>query len=120
MKGYKQHKYGYHFQDFFIPVGMMGGLFRWIENGIVPGGFLKAVICNDLAEAVLRADDHNIRNLPAYVSFFHNEAPSNCYGSKASMEQWKMLGGLEGIEETYQKSEAAKLTLAQAGLEQKP
>jgi len=78
----------YTFKGFHIPKRMMGGITRYIENGIPPGDFLTAIICNDLAQAVSRADDENIANIPAYVGYFHNEAPSGCWGSYEKMGIW--------------------------------
>jgi len=67
---------------------MMGGLQRYIENHIAPGDFLSAVIKNDLKNAVEYADDENLHNLPAYVTFLYNQAPSTCWGSKKIFNQW--------------------------------
>jgi len=78
----------YRFQQFYIPSRMMLGIRRYIDDRISPGGFLKAVISNDLKNAVGRADDENIQNLPAYVSYFYNEAPSLCWGSVKKMDEW--------------------------------
>lgn len=78
----------YRFNDFEIPDYMADGITNWIEHGIVPGSFLSAVIRNDLREAVGCADDTNIRNLPAYVGYFYNEAPSQCWGSFEKVEAW--------------------------------
>ncbi len=78
----------YKFNNFYIPERMMGGIKRYIENGILPGSFLKAVIQNNLSDAVGQADDENLQNLPAYVGYFYNEAPFNCWGSKTKMEKW--------------------------------
>jgi len=78
----------YRFREFVIPDYMMEGLELYIEHGVVPGDFLTAVIKNDLAEAVGRADDHNMRNLPAYVGYLYNEAPATCWGSAEKMKVW--------------------------------
>jgi len=88
----------YTFRKFYIPARMMGGIRRYIERGISPGGFLTAVICNNLAEAVARADDENISNLPAYIAYFYNEAPTPCWGNRENMERW--------VEEFEKKGEA--------------
>lgn len=74
--------------DYQIPQRMMPGIRRYIEQGIEPGGFLTAVICNDLKEAVGRADDENLRNLPAFVSYFYNDVPSTCWGSPERFSAW--------------------------------
>jgi len=78
----------YEFRNFYIPERMMGGITRYIEAGIPPGDFLTAIITNDLHEAVCRADDENLINIPAYVAYFYNKAPSACWGSKEKMNQW--------------------------------
>lgn len=76
----------YEFRQFHIPDRMMDGRI-YIENGIEPGGFLTAIICNDLSGAVGQADEENLANLPAFVSYFYNEAPSPCWAAE-KMEAW--------------------------------
>jgi hypothetical protein len=78
----------YHFNQFYIPERMRGGLTRYIENHIKPGGFLCAVISNNLKEAVGRADEENMANLPAYMNYLYNHAPYNCWGSPEEMKTW--------------------------------
>jgi len=82
----------YTFQNFYIPDRMMPGIRRYIEDHIPPGHFLQAVICNKLKEAVMLADDENIRNLPAYASYFYNKAPIECWGSEEKMKAWINAG----------------------------
>jgi hypothetical protein len=78
----------YTFNQYQIRDDMLGAIQRYIEHGIPPGDFLRAVICNDLAEAVGRADEENMANLPAYVAYFWNKAPSTCWGSVDKMKAW--------------------------------
>lgn len=78
----------YRFQQFEIPERMMGSIQRYIEHGIPPGDFLCAIIDNDLKEAVGRADDENMGNIPAYVAYFYNEAPGPCWGSRERRHSW--------------------------------
>lgn len=78
----------YTFREHVINNKMMNSILRYIEHGIRPGDFLQAVIRNDLANAVGYADEHNLANLPAYVGYFYNEAPSLCWGSQDHMDQW--------------------------------
>ena len=73
---------------FRIPERMAPGIRRYVEEGVKPGDFLCAVIAHDLFEAVGRADDENLENLPAYVAWFYNEAPGNCHGSHEVMLAW--------------------------------
>ena len=88
---------GYTFRTFTIPAYMLGNLQAYIQTGRPVGGFLTAVLRNDLREAVGRADDHNIANLPAYIAYLHNKAPMGCWGSTENVKHWKEIGGLDGI-----------------------
>lgn len=72
----------------YIPDYMREGVKLYIEKGIPPGGFLTAVICNDLKGAVARADETNRDRLPDYVMFFYNFAPADCWGSEENMSAW--------------------------------
>jgi len=74
-----------------IPGNMHGGILRWVENGIPPGHFLTAVLCNDLREACTRADDQNIHLIPEYVSWLYNHAPGQCWGSPERFDAWQKL-----------------------------
>lgn len=78
----------YTFRHFHIREDMMDVIQRYIEHGIAPGHFLSAVLDNDLREAVGRADDENLANLPAFVGYFYNEAPSQCWGSPEKRRAW--------------------------------
>ena len=78
----------FEFRGKTIPERMRGAISRYIELGIAPGDFLSAVICNNLSEAVGRADDENIELLPQYVAYFYNEAPEECWGSQEKMQAW--------------------------------
>lgn len=78
----------YQFQEFYIPDRMMPGIKRYVDQGIKPGDFLTSVIQNNLSQAVVYADDENLRNLPAYVAFFYNETPAVCWGSREKMNEW--------------------------------
>ena len=80
----------YTVRGFYIPKRMMDGISMYINHKIKPGGFLRAVISNNLKDAVGMADDENLANLPAYVSYFYNEAPSDCWGSEEKLNAWIM------------------------------
>ena len=71
-----------------IPTRMCGAIVRYYENGFEPGHFLAAVIQNDLAEAVSRADDENVQLLKAYVTWFYNYAPTGSWGSVDNYMRW--------------------------------
>lgn len=61
---------------------------RYAEHRIEPGGFLTAVLKNDLAGALGRADDINKHRLYEIVKYIWNELPSECWGSPEKVEKW--------------------------------
>jgi len=71
-----------------LPENMQGAFQRWIELGIEAGHFGMAVICNDLFEAFARADATNLARMEDIILFFYNDAPSQCYGSRAKADAW--------------------------------
>lgn len=71
-----------------LPTGLQGGVKRYIEHGINPGHFLSAIIDNNLKEACARADDINRHLLFDICSWFYNEAPAQCWGSREKHERW--------------------------------
>jgi len=79
---------GYKFRGYEIPERMMRGIDNYLRHRLQPGGFLSAVICNDLTSAVFYADDENLKNLPAFVSYFYNEVDSRAWGSREKMIKW--------------------------------
>jgi len=78
----------YEFRGFYIPERMMHGIRLYIDMGVAPGHFLTGIITNNLRGAVGGADDENIKNIPAYIGYFYNEAPSGCWGSIEIMDNW--------------------------------
>ena len=68
-----------------IPERIMGAMFRWGKEGIVPGSFVCAVMRNDLLDAVSLADNEVIHHLPAIVRFVHNQMPGGCHGNGQSV-----------------------------------
>jgi hypothetical protein len=83
-----------------VPERMRGGVRRYIENGIPPGHFLTAVICNDLREACSRADEENRVLLFDYVKFFYCYAPGECWGHPDRFYAWVQHRGLSKSEAT--------------------
>ena len=75
---------------------MIGTLERYIEHGIPTGGFVEAVLSNDLFDAMARADDINQHLIHEIVSWIYNYAPSSCHGSRERCFQWIKAGGEKG------------------------
>jgi hypothetical protein len=71
-----------------LPAEVCDSLKRYIELRIRPGHFLSAVLCNDLTQAVARADPTNLSQLPDYVKWLYNHAPGNSWGSRDRFEAW--------------------------------
>lgn len=78
-----------------LPEHIRGGVQRFIENGIKPGGFLTAVLEGNLVKAVLRADSP--ATLHATVMWLYREAPAVCFGTSGAMQGWCAAGGLSGL-----------------------
>lgn len=80
-----------------LPEHMREGMRRYIEHGILPGSFLRAVLTNDLMEACGQADDINLARLADYARFLYNYAPRGAYGSKENVAEWIKHRGLAGL-----------------------
>lgn len=80
-----------------LPEHMRDGMRRYIENGIPPGSFQRAVLSNDLMEAFRRADDVNAYAMRDYAVFLTCEAPGGCFGSPEHVKDWIAQGGLVGL-----------------------
>lgn len=70
----------------------------YIEDGIEPGGFLSAVLQNNLCEAAGRADLYNRRRLFEYVQWLYNDAPANCWGSPEKVQAYLERNNDETLE----------------------
>lgn len=71
-----------------IPSYMHGGITRYFRARLPPGGFLTAVLTNDLKGAALAADSENCRLLWDYVNFLYNYTPASSWGSKENVKAW--------------------------------
>lgn len=80
-----------------IPLYMLPGLTRYINEGLQPGGFLEAVLANDLHLATKRGDAQNLFNLRAYTNFLLEFAPAASFGSYARVVAWVEHRGLAGL-----------------------
>lgn len=71
-----------------LPERLRGGIQRWIERGIRPGGFLVAVLDNDLRLALNLADDKHVSVLRDICHWLCNHAPAACFGSPEITARW--------------------------------
>ena len=77
-----------------LPPDTAQSLRQYIEGGYHPGGFLQAVLSNNLAESIKRADKENLASLADIVAFLSTYAPGDCWGSADRFEAWTEKGGL--------------------------
>lgn len=71
-----------------VPAHLAPGLNRWIRDGIMPGGFLRAVLSNDLRTAVAAGDPTSVEALPDIVRWLEERAPPDCWGSAEAVQRW--------------------------------
>jgi hypothetical protein len=71
-----------------VPEHCREGLIAYLGERRATGGFLMAVLANDLAGAWARADDDNRAHLGDYVAFLTNVASAQAWGSRAKVEAW--------------------------------
>ena len=69
-----------------LPKHLQDSMERYIEDGIRSGGFLTAVLSNDLKGAVNVADSGNIKLLPDIVIWLYNEVPQECWGHEENLD----------------------------------
>lgn len=79
-----------------VPEHLHDGLMRYVMLGGVPGGFMTAVLSNDLMESFARADGLCRNAMFELVSFLHEDVPGSCHGSPEKVWAWMKRGGLEG------------------------
>ncbi|MBM61924.1 MAG: hypothetical protein CL484_03110 [Acidobacteria bacterium] len=82
-----------------LPANMRGGMQRYLEQGLRPGGCLTAILANDLLGAVGRADETTLAGLWSICAFIHSHAPGNAYGSYEAVDEWCKAGGINRGEE---------------------
>ncbi len=76
-----------------LPEGLRYGMKIYLESGIRPGGFMTAVLTNNLFDAIGKADLENQAKIVEIVKWVYNEAPMDCWGSVDKMNAWIDQGG---------------------------
>ena len=75
-----------------IPPRLIDGLVRYRDRRIATGSFLRAVLVNDLQDAVLRADAESLHALPELVFWINAELPHESHGTRESVGDWLAHG----------------------------
>jgi hypothetical protein len=92
----------------WIPPAIKAAIDEHVLNGRTPGNFVQAVLENDLAAAVLKADQTNYLMLGAIVGYCFNTLPYSCWGTKQAVEYWQKHGGWNGINPNNQRTEVTE------------
>jgi hypothetical protein len=71
-----------------IRADLRRSLLRYATDGVPVGGFLEAVLANDLSTAAARADAGNAGTLLAIAAFVTAELPRPCWGSYRIYQAW--------------------------------
>lgn len=71
-----------------VPEHTLASLDRYVDHRIPPGGFLQAVLENDLKGSLGRADLTNRAAIHDIVMYVYNEIPGNCQGSPEKVKRW--------------------------------
>lgn len=77
----------------FVREATIDTLIRYVVKGIPPGGFMSAVLANDLFDAVGRADTDSMFELSAIVKMIWNDCPGSCWGDRDAVREWISNGG---------------------------
>lgn len=78
----------YTFRGMTVPANLIESLTAYAETGRPTGGFLHAVIDNNLKDACGRADESSAPIIPAIVGFLYNYCPSICWGFAGAHDAW--------------------------------
>ena len=67
---------------------MVPGIKRYVEHGIMPGGFMTALFSNELTNTFAHADETNTPLIREWVLWVHNEMPGDTVGSRATVQSY--------------------------------
>ncbi len=71
-----------------VPEHDIESLVMYLTKGRPLGGFLEAVVDNDLHGAIARADMANRLRLPEIMLFLDRDAPKGAFGFKGAYDNW--------------------------------
>jgi len=76
------------YEGYDIPFYTQQSLNLYVFNKIQPGGFLIAVLANDLMGAVSKCDAWNHHHMKDICNFVYNRIPSNAWGSYHAVQKY--------------------------------
>lgn len=71
----------------WCPEHIRESVLAYVNDGREPGGFLRAVMENDLVEAIRRADETNLALIPHIVAWMMTSIPAHAWGSRQNVER---------------------------------
>lgn len=75
-----------------VPAVLQNQIKNYVKHGVPPGGFIKAVICNDLRGACMHGEAESVGAIAHIVAWFVNRAPALCWGSNVNYMTWCQMG----------------------------
>ena len=69
-----------------LPPKVREAIDNFVWNGIPPGGFVEAVLSNDLMRAMGQADVYSANAIGPICQYVYNAVPSLCHGSRERMK----------------------------------
>jgi hypothetical protein len=85
----------YYYDMWRIRPNIVAELERYARMHVPLGDFLRAVVENDLMNAIAHADADNKANLPAFAAYMYNEMPAASKGSPEAYQAWISKGVID-------------------------
>jgi len=82
---------------------------RYVKDKIPTGGFLRAVLENNLKEAFGRADEEATVQMKEIVMYCYNELPYTCWGSPEKVASWLSGKRLDKSTDPLESDEAQEI-----------
>ncbi|PWT82001.1 MAG: hypothetical protein C5B57_09435 [Blastocatellia bacterium] len=73
---------------YHVPPVLQNGIIRYLVDGVLPEGFLQAVLCNNLVQSCRQADSAHIYHLRDVVDCLTACAPPESWGSRERVLAW--------------------------------
>jgi hypothetical protein len=96
-----------------LPEHMREGARLYVEEGLDPGGFLRAVLENNLTESFARADGIDLAHIADWVEWLYWQIPAPAWrcsdniSARGNVEKWMKHQGMKGWKVTFQDIERA-------------
>lgn len=69
-----------------LPPRIRKAIDQFVWHGIPTGGFLRAVLSNDLMGAISQADPNSLSSIGLICQYVYNAVPSVCHGSREAVK----------------------------------